>query len=77
LIEYLKEDSLDQNYAQTYSAIVSNFKKVEFALNQMETLEKWRTPQYISDGLNWLSSTLHATTEIPLILNALATEGAQ
>lgn len=76
LIEYLKEDSLDENYEQTYSAIVSNFKKVEFALNQIETLEKWHAPRYISDGLNWLSSTLHATTEIPLILNALAAEGA-
>lgn len=74
LIEYIKEDSIEQNYEKTYSEIVKDFKKVEFALNQIETLEKWTPPRYISDGLNWLSSTLHATTEIPLILNALAPE---
>lgn len=77
LIDYLKDDSIDQNYEQTYIAIVSNFKKVEFALNQIETLEEWRAPRYISDGLNWLSSILHATTEIPLLLSSLAEERKQ
>lgn len=68
LIEYSDEATLDQHYKQTYDEVVSDFKKVEFALNQIETLEEWKAPEYISDGLRWLSSTLSATTDITLML---------
>lgn len=67
LIEYSDEATLDQHYTQTYDEVVSNFKKVEFALNQIETLEEWKAPAYISDGLLWLSSTLSSTTDITLM----------
>lgn len=67
LIEYSDEATLDQHYTQTYDEVVSNFKKVEFALNQIETLEKWKSPQYISDGLIWLTATLSSTTDIALM----------
>ena len=67
LIEYSDESTLDQHYTQTYGEVVSNFKKVEFALNQIETLEEWKAPAYISDGLLWLSSTLSLTTDITLM----------
>ncbi|WP_460090595.1 hypothetical protein [Pseudomonas sp. H3_B03] len=67
LIEYSDEATLDQHYTQTYNEVVSNFKKVEFALNQIETLEKWKSPEYISDGLIWLTATLSSTTDIALM----------
>ena len=31
--------------------------------DQIETLENWKSPEYISEGLNWLTTTLRATTE--------------
>ncbi|MNG05938.1 hypothetical protein D3C84_891550 [compost metagenome] len=68
MFEYSDEATLDQHYKQTYDEVVSDFKKVEFALNQIETLEEWKAPEYISDGLRWLSSTLSATTDITLML---------
>ena len=34
------------------------FKKVEFALNQIETDFNWNTPIYIKEGLDWLTEKL-------------------
>lgn len=72
MIEYPESASLDEHYTNTYNEVVKDFKKVEFALNQIETLEDWKTPQYISDGLNWLSTTLGAKSEIPLLATSKA-----
>lgn len=74
MIDYTDGATLDTHYSETYEEVVKNFKKVEFALNQIETLEQWKSPKYISDGLNWLSSTLNATTE-PLMTNPTQVEG--
>lgn len=74
MIEYPDNISLDDHYTNTYNEVVKNFKKVEFALNQIETLENWKSPQYISDGLIWLSTTLSATSETSL-LSSSKTEG--
>jgi predicted ATP-dependent endonuclease of OLD family len=40
----------------------SNYKKVEFALNQIGTDTDWVTPKYISDGLKWLSKIIIKTS---------------
>ncbi len=70
LIEYPEGATIEQHYQKTYDEVVKNFKKVEFALNQIETLEEWKSPKYISDGLTWLSSTLIVTTDITLMFDS-------
>lgn len=67
MIEYPDSLSLDDHYTNTYTEVVKDFKKVEFALNQIETSENWIPPLYISEGLQWLSTTLRTTSETPLI----------
>ena len=67
MIEYPDSLSLDDHYTNTYTEVVKDFKKVEFALNQIETSENWAPPLYISEGLQWLSTTLRTTSETPLI----------
>lgn len=70
LIEYPEGATIEQHYQKTYDEVVRNFKKVEFALNQIETFEEWKSPKYISDGLTWLSSTLSVTTDITLMFDS-------
>ncbi|WP_195765768.1 ATP-dependent nuclease [Pseudomonas syringae] len=67
LIEYPENATIEQHHQKTYEAVVKDFKKVEFALRQIETLESWKAPKYISDGLTWLSSALSSTTDITLL----------
>lgn len=75
MIDYSEGSSLEGYYDATYNAVVKDFKKVEFALNQVETFEEWKSPQYISEGLAWLSATLSATSEI-LLTPASEAQGA-
>lgn len=77
MIEYTEGATLDEHYTETYNEVVKDFKKVEFALNQIETLENWKSPEYISEGLNWLTTTLRATTEISQEYAPLALETNQ
>jgi len=54
----------EADYTQIYETVSSkNYKKVEFALSQIETKERWITPAYIVEGLKWLSRTLGLTLD--------------
>ncbi|MCH8079617.1 MAG: AAA family ATPase [Proteobacteria bacterium] len=60
------------NYETDYSTVfekvnIKEYKKVEFALEQIETDFNWKTPDYIIQGLTWLESKL---TESAVILPA-------
>lgn len=49
----------ESDYTSIYETVKSKeYKKVEFALAQIETKEDWVTPAYIVKGLQWLSKTL-------------------
>jgi len=49
----------ENDYTLTYETVnAKSFKKVEFALNQIETDEVWITPAYIVEGLKWLRNKL-------------------
>lgn len=53
------------DYNTIYDAVRSKgYKKVEFALAQIETKEHWITPAYIVKGLKWLSKTLGLAPEV-------------
>jgi hypothetical protein len=56
-------DTLDfeKDYQHVFEEVSSNFKKVEFALKQIEKSDNWIVPQYISEGLDWLSKKLTMT----------------
>ncbi|MSU93389.1 ATP-dependent endonuclease [Pseudomonas mandelii] len=47
-----------------FSAINNDFKKVEFALMQIETSTLWKAPLYIEEGLTWLCETLQIPKDI-------------
>jgi putative ATP-dependent endonuclease of OLD family len=52
------------DYQKIYESVKSkDYKKVEFALAQIDTKENWITPAYIGRGLKWLSKTLGLTAE--------------
>lgn len=56
------EPNYENDYTKIYEKVhSSNYKKVEFALNIINTDEKWITPAYIAQGLKWLSKTLGLT----------------
>ena len=45
-----------KDHEAVYQAIRgSSFKKTEFALDVMSTSEEWETPEYIFEGLRWLT----------------------
>lgn len=53
------ELNFNDDYDSVFNAVKSsNYKKVEFALNQIYTDKNWITPKYISDGLRWLSKVI-------------------
>jgi len=61
LIELPETLDYETDYKHVFKEVSSNFKKVEFALNQIEKSENWVVPQYISEGLKWLSKKLKIT----------------
>ncbi len=55
----------NNDYEQIYNAVRSkNYKKVEFALDQISSEVNWITPSYITKGLKWLSKKLELTPKI-------------
>jgi putative ATP-dependent endonuclease of the OLD family len=53
------ELNYEADYTSVFEAVNSSrYKKVEFALKQIDTDEEWVTPAYIVDGLKWLSQEL-------------------
>ena len=58
----------EKDYTLVYETVKSkDYKKVEFALAQIETKEDWVTPAYIVKGLKWFSKTL---VELPVVFNS-------
>ena len=63
-LELEKTLDFETDYSKVYSTINSkNYKKVEFALAQIETSQKWEAPDYIVQGLKWLRDILKLTPE--------------
>jgi len=54
-----KSPDFEVDYQNVYETVkAKGYKKVEFALMQIDTDENWVTPAYIVEGLKWLSQTL-------------------
>ena len=54
----------DKQYEQIYNRIRSStFKKTNFALDIVSSTAEWQTPQYISDGLQWLEKKLEIESD--------------
>jgi predicted ATP-dependent endonuclease of OLD family len=54
-----KSPDFEVDYQNVYEKVkAKGYKKVEFALKQIDTDEDWVTPAYIVEGLNWLCDTL-------------------
>lgn len=50
----------ETDYSFVYEKInLKEYKKVEFALKQIETDFEWITPSYVAEGLKWLAKTLN------------------
>jgi predicted ATP-dependent endonuclease of OLD family len=59
-----KSPDFETDYQNVYATVkAKDYKKVEFALMQIDTDESWVTPAYIVEGLNWLSQTLELGPE--------------
>lgn len=59
LIELPDDKDFESDYKNVYETVKSkNYKKVDFAMNQIDTDFEWKTPSYIADGLKWLQETL-------------------
>jgi len=53
------EMSFDEVNLAVYEAVKNkNYKKVEFALSQLESEHLWEPPSYIVEGLNWLETVV-------------------
>jgi predicted ATP-dependent endonuclease of OLD family len=63
LIELPGTLDYDKAHEHVFMEVNNNFKKVEFALKQIEKPNNWIVPKYISEGLEWLSEKL--TTKEP------------
>lgn len=54
-----KNSDFEADYQNVYQTVkAKNYKKVEFALMQIDTDESWITPAYIVEGLEWLCNAL-------------------
>ena len=54
-----KSPDFETDYNNVYETVkAKGYKKVEFALMQIDTDESWTTPAYIVEGLEWLCNTL-------------------
>jgi hypothetical protein len=52
-------NDLQEAYENIHARIKSSsFKKTEFALDILSSVNEWSTPSYITEGLTWLESTL-------------------
>lgn len=53
-----------KDYKKAYETVeAKGYKKVEFALNLINTDEEWTTPAYIVEGLGWLCNALELEPE--------------
>lgn len=51
--------NFEADFSNVYETVkAKDYKKVEFALNLIDTDEDWITPAYIVEGLKWLNNTL-------------------
>ena len=58
-VEFPSTSTYEGDYQVIYETVKNkNYKKVEFALSQIDTDEKWKTPAYIKNGLAWLVAEL-------------------
>lgn len=68
-----KSPDFDADYQNVYETVkAKDYKKVEFALMQIDTDENWITPVYIVEGLEWLSKALELepkTLTVPMELS--------
>ncbi len=65
LIKVPKVRDFENDYELIHKRVSSrNFKKVEFALNQLFTETNWITPSYVEDGLKWLETALGVNSPI-------------
>jgi predicted ATP-dependent endonuclease of OLD family len=54
-----KTPDFTKDYQKVYETVeAKGYKKVEFALNLINTDEEWTTPAYIVEGLEWLCNAL-------------------
>jgi hypothetical protein len=58
---------VELDYEKDYTSVFkkvneSKYKKVEFALKQIDTDEEWVTPAYIVEGLKWLNRECNLTS---------------
>lgn len=59
LIKLPKQMNFESDYELIFDKVQSkDYKKVEFALAQIDTTENWKTPSYIIEGLQWLKKTI-------------------
>lgn len=50
----------EMDYQAVYEAVSSSkYKKVEFALNQIESSHEWKVPLYIAEGLCWINDIVN------------------
>lgn len=70
-------EDLNDVYEAVYNHIRSdNFKKTDFAMDILASVDKWVVPRYIADGLRWLESRLTPLaptareTDAPIVLES-------
>ncbi|QDU38516.1 hypothetical protein Mal4_28450 [Maioricimonas rarisocia] len=57
--------NLGRIHQRVFDAVKSqNFKKAEFALSVLASEADWRTPEYISEGLEWLQDKLRGRSGV-------------
>lgn len=60
-----EKQEYEAEFTAIYEAVKSDrFKKAEFALSVASSDSKWKTPQYIADGLSWLAEELRVADQI-------------
>ena len=66
-------NDFENDYELVYKTVkAKGYKKVEFALQQLATPYEWLTPNYISEGLDWLNKIVS-----PITLGTSAVVGIQ
>lgn len=63
---FAQEPTADEMKTATYKQVKADgFKKTEFAL-AVASVEGWKTPKYIADGLSWLEQRLQPPDAVPV-----------
>ena len=64
LLLWKNTPEFETDYTIVYETVkAKSYKKVEFALNIINTDEQWITPAYIVEGLEWLCNALELEPE--------------